>query len=87
MEAGRKATLFREVNERIAELLERSWPTAPGDFLCECGGDGCRRRVTLPLADYRGLRQAGCALLAPECARGRNRPWRPARSGRLAAST
>jgi len=88
MDAGRKAMLFHEVNERIAELLEWSAPTAPGDFLCECGRDGCSRRVTLSLPDYRGLRQDGRALLAPECAAAAgDRERRRGRAGYLAAST
>jgi len=87
MEAGRKAALFHEVNERIAELLARSWPSAPGDFLCECDRDGCYRCVTLSLHTYRAIRRRQGAVLTPECARARNRPWRRGRSGHLAAST
>ena len=60
-----KAQLFQEVNERMAELLERAWPSAPGDFLCECGGRDCRSTVTLSLADYRRIRERGDAVLAP----------------------
>jgi hypothetical protein len=62
----RKALLFREVNERIAELLER-WPSAPGDFLCECDKTGCTRRVTLVLAEYRSLRRRGVGVLDGDC--------------------
>jgi len=87
MEAGRKAMLFREVNDRIAELLDRASPTAPGDFLCECGSDACSSRATLALPAYRSLRARGGVVLARSCARARNRPWRRGRSGRLAAST
>ena len=87
MEAGRKAMLFREVNERIAELLDGAGDTAPGDFFCECGRDGCSSRVTLALSAYRSVRGGGGGVLARECGRARNRPWRRGRSGRLAAST
>jgi hypothetical protein len=87
MEAVLKAMLLREVNERIAELLERSWPGAPGEFLCECGRAGCTGRVTLPLADYRVLRHRGEAVVSPEHARATNRSCRRGPSGHLAAST
>jgi hypothetical protein len=61
-----KSQLFQEVNERMAELLERAWPTAPGDFLCECGRRDCRCIVTMALAEYRALRELGGTVLAPE---------------------
>lgn len=89
MNATRKSMLFREVNERIAELLARTWPTAPGDFLCECGAERCMRRVTLTLPEYEAASRRGGALLAPGCARGVRRSYgeRRGASGRLAAST
>ena len=82
-----RAKLLREVNEGIAELIEHSWPGAPGDFLCECGRAGCTGRVTLSLADYRALRRRGGAVVSPEHARATNRACRRGPSGRLAAST
>ena len=57
-----KTQLFQEVNERMAELLERAWPSAPGDFLCECGRRDCHCLVTMVLADYRALRERGAIV-------------------------
>lgn len=74
MSPMRKAMLFREVNERIADLLEQAWPTAPGDFLCECGRDGCLRRRTLGLGEYRALVARGGAVLAAGCGVPRSLP-------------
>ena len=37
MSPGQRSALFREVNDRIYELLESTDPTLPGEFLCECG--------------------------------------------------
>jgi hypothetical protein len=51
--------LFREVNERIAQLGARAEAWSPGgiDFLCECGEDGgCGQRVRVPLATYERVR-------------------------------
>ena len=61
-----KAQLFREVNDRMADLLERAWPTAYGDFLCECGRRDCHYLVTMLLGDYRAIRERGAAVLAAE---------------------
>ena len=49
--------LFREVNERIAELSgmldERD---VPPSFFCECDRVGCREMIQVPLATYRIVR-------------------------------
>jgi hypothetical protein len=52
--------LFREVNERIAELsasLEE--PGAPQSFVCECGRVGCSEMIEVPLAVYARVRHDG----------------------------
>ena len=89
MDSARKAMLFREVNDRIAELLERAWPSAPGEFLCECGCEACLRRVTLALPDYQRIERRGGAVLAADCTRAMSRACgdRRGASGHLAAST
>ena len=46
MESRRRRELFREVNDRIHELLASIEPDLPGEFLCECGEE-CGRRVEL----------------------------------------
>jgi hypothetical protein len=64
---GQRSFLFREVNERIYELLESSEPDLPGEFLCECGSD-CSQRVALAPAEFAALREAGAVVRAPDCA-------------------
>ena len=89
MDGLRKQELFGEVNDRIAELLARAWPTAPGDFLCECGRGECVRTVTLGLPEYLAHRERGEPLLARHESRGMSRMWLAGRaaSGRPVAST
>jgi len=57
---ARNEALFREVNERIADLGERAEArSADGtvDFLCECGEDGgCGQRVRVPVDVYERVR-------------------------------
>lgn len=67
MDGRRRALLFREVNDRIGELVERAGWAAEGDFLCECGHEDCSRRVTLRLHEYEAVRRRGVAVLAAEC--------------------
>lgn len=66
MSPGQRSFLFREVNERIYELLESAEPDLPGEFLCECGND-CGRRVLLLPAEFATLRQAGEAVESASC--------------------
>lgn len=57
---ARNESLFREVNERIAELGEKAEASLPGgavDFLCECGAaGGCGQHVRVPLDMYERVR-------------------------------
>jgi hypothetical protein len=57
---ARNEALFREVNERIAQLGERAQAWSPDgtiDFLCECGeGEGCGQRVRVPVDVYERVR-------------------------------
>ena len=56
---ARNEALFREVNERIAELGSRAqaWSPDGTDFLCECGEEGgCGRRVRVPIDVYERVR-------------------------------
>ena len=57
---ARNEALFREVNERIAQLgsAAQAW-SADGvvEFMCECGADGgCGDRVRMPLEVYERVR-------------------------------
>ena len=49
--------LFRDVNERIAELSATlDEPDLPQAFFCECGRVGCRLMVEVPLGIYATVR-------------------------------
>ena len=66
MSPGQHARLFREVNDRIYDLLESAEPDLPGEFLCECGAD-CDYRVQLLPAAFAALRQTGRIVRSPKC--------------------
>ena len=66
MSPGQRSRLFREVNDRIYDLLESAEPDLPGEFLCECGRD-CDRRVVLQPAAFAALREAGVLVQSPDC--------------------
>jgi hypothetical protein len=58
-------SLFRDVNERIAESAQR-FEGEEAAFVCECGDPGCTERVEAPLAAYEDVRSDGTQfLLAP----------------------
>jgi hypothetical protein len=67
---SQRSLLFREVNDRIYELLEETDPELPGEFLCECGRD-CGRRVELLPAAFATLRESGGVVESPDCTSGR----------------
>jgi hypothetical protein len=46
--------LFREVNERLREMLNES--AGEADFLCECSRADCTETVPLQLAEYERIR-------------------------------
>lgn len=48
-------TLFREVNERIAENAEGFDQRRP-EFICECGDPSCTHRVVASLDEYEKVR-------------------------------
>jgi hypothetical protein len=58
---ARNEALFREVNERIAQLGEsaQAWsPDGVVEFMCECGvEDGCGERIRVPLDVYETVRK------------------------------
>ena len=51
-------SVFREVNERIAEMAERleADETERWDFLCECARSGCAERISLTSGEYAHVR-------------------------------
>ena len=61
---ARNETVFREVNERIEELMREGGPfdlSAPKrdllDVLCECGNPDCTEPVSLTISEYERVRQ------------------------------
>lgn len=85
MDSARRAKLFREVNDRIFELLSAGEPDLPGEFFCECGKD-CGRRVELAPDSYAELKRAGLAVRSDACGRRSIlRRGTPAVAGSLAA--
>ena len=52
---ARNEVLFREVNQRIAELSE-NWAHGEFHIVCECATLGCQAMLPVPLADYQRVR-------------------------------
>lgn len=52
---ARTESLFRDVNERIAETAQRFESTETG-FVCECADPACTERVELPVETYESVR-------------------------------
>lgn len=47
--------LYREVNERIAQL-STGWDVSALELLCECGSADCAERILLPREAYEEVR-------------------------------
>jgi hypothetical protein len=54
---GRNESLFREVNERIAELNQTFQIEGRTEFLCECSRDECKEPVSISIAEYEEIRE------------------------------
>jgi hypothetical protein len=68
---ARTESLFREVNERIAEAAER-FGSDETSFVCECADPTCTDRVEASLDDYERVREDGATfMLVPGHADGR----------------
>jgi hypothetical protein len=48
--------LFREVNERVAQMHRGLQVGTDPEWLCECGEATCFEKVHVPLDDYREIR-------------------------------
>ena len=59
---ARTESLFREVNERIAETAER-FDADTTKFVCECADPECTHRVEATLEEYERVRQDGTTFL------------------------
>ena len=51
--------MFREVNERIDELAEKTSTVALLDFVCECGRPDCTATIPLSQEEYEAARRDG----------------------------
>lgn len=59
---ARTESLFREVNERIAETAER-FAADETEFVCECADPLCTHRVEATLEEYERVRDDGATFL------------------------
>jgi hypothetical protein len=59
---ARTESLFRDVNERIAEVAERLG-SDDAEFVCECADAGCGERLEAPLNEYQRVREDGARFL------------------------
>jgi hypothetical protein len=59
---ARTESLFREVNERIAESAKRL-DADDADFVCECADSTCTDRVAATLDEYEQIRADGTTFL------------------------
>lgn len=55
---GRNESLFREVNERIAELNQTFQIEGHSEFLCECSREECKEPVSISIDEYETVRRA-----------------------------
>jgi hypothetical protein len=55
-------SLFRDVNERIAETAEQVGANE-AELVCECGDPECGERIAAPLEDYEQTRAHGSHFL------------------------
>jgi hypothetical protein len=55
-------SLFRDVNERIAETAERIGANE-AVLVCECGDRECGQQIAAPLQDYEEMRANGSHFL------------------------
>ena len=57
---GLNEALYREVNERVAEVAERFVEVETRvnrvHFNCECGDAGCTEQIDMTLSEYEGIR-------------------------------
>jgi hypothetical protein len=54
---SRNQILFREVNERVREVVAPLLTAGEeGEFLCECGDEACLETILLELDEYEAVR-------------------------------
>src|SRR4051794_25738865 len=60
---ARNESLFREVNERIADVQQKLVIADHGEFVCECDDLGCAERFELSMDEYQRVRDDPTAFL------------------------
>jgi hypothetical protein len=56
-QASRNQILFREVNERVRDVVAPLLTAGEeGEFLCECGDEACIATIRLDLEEYEAVR-------------------------------
>jgi hypothetical protein len=58
-------SLFRDVNERIAETAER-FDSDDASFVCECDDPHCTHRIQTSLETYERVREHGATFLVSD---------------------
>lgn len=56
VQIAKTESLFRDVNERIAETSER-FESEDAEFMCECADPACAERLEVPLDEYEQVRE------------------------------
>jgi hypothetical protein len=62
---ARTESIFRHVNERIAETAEQSGAETPV-FVCECADPDCQHRLEVPLDEYEDVRDDATRFIVAE---------------------
>ncbi len=62
---ARTESVFRHVNERIAETAER-FESGDAEFVCECADSECHERVEARLEDYEEVRAEPTTFIVAE---------------------
>ena len=62
MKRAQTESLFRDVNERIAESAQR-FDADSTEFVCECSDPGCAHRIAATLDEYEDVRADGATFM------------------------
>jgi hypothetical protein len=65
---GANEALFREVNERVAEVAEQFIAGETRvNFNCECGDRACAEQIEMTVGEYEALRKVGTRFAVVPC--------------------
>jgi hypothetical protein len=62
---ARTETVFRHVNERIAETADH-FGSDETEFVCECADPDCQHRLAVPLDEYENVREDGTRFVVAQ---------------------